>query len=277
MKIPAMLGVYAKPYRFRSIAILLAALPFVLCIFLYTINALERHAVNPSDKLMPLPSQMLEKFSSLATEESKRTGEIILVQDTISSLKRLIPGLALAALVGLALGLSMGLFPVIEAIFSPIVTFQSNVVPTAILPLLLIILGTGDASKIGLIFIGTVFIFINRIHSHTKDIRSQVTKSLTLGASQLQIGYEIMLPQLLPRLIDIARLAMGPAWIFLVTAEAITSTDGLGYRIFLVRRYLSMDVIIPYVLWITVLAICIDILLVMTRKYFFPWYKAKQG
>ena len=49
---------------------------------------------------------------------------------------------------------------------------------------------------------------------------------------------------------------MGSAWLFLIAAEAIASTEGLGYRIFLVRRYLAMDVILPYVVWITLLAVC---------------------
>ncbi len=52
-----------------------------------------------------------------------------------------------------------------------------------------------------------------------------------------------------------------PAWIFLISAEAIASTGGLGYRIFLVRRYLAMDVILPYVAWITLIAFALDRLL----------------
>ena len=68
----------------------------------------------------------------------------------------------------------------------------------------------------------------------------------------------LVLPQIMPRLITCVRLALGPAWIFLIAAEAIASTDGLGYRIFLVRRYLSMDVILPYVAWITLLAFVTD-------------------
>ena len=55
------------------------------------------------------------------------------------------------------------------------------------------------------------------------------------------------MPQVLPQLIDTVRLALGAAWLFLIAAEAIASTEGLGYRIFLVRRYLAMDVILPYV------------------------------
>ena len=68
-----------------------------------------------------------------------------------------------------------------------------------------------------------------------------------------------MLPQVWPRLIDSLRLTLGSAWLFLIAAEAIASTEGLGYRIFLVRRYLAMDVILPYVVWITLLAVAVGL------------------
>ena len=81
-----------------------------------------------------------------------------------------------------------------------------------------------------------------------------------------------MLPQVLPRLIDAVRLTLGAAWLFLIAAEAIAATDGLGYRIFLVRRYLAMDVILPYVLWITLLAFLTDALLRFVSRRAFPWF-----
>jgi NitT/TauT family transport system permease protein len=74
-----------------------------------------------------------------------------------------------------------------------------------------------------------------------------------------------------PRLIDSLRLSMGSAWLFLIAAEAIASTEGLGYRIFLVRRYLAMDVILPYVVWITLLAVATDALLRLLRARAFRW------
>jgi NitT/TauT family transport system permease protein len=75
----------------------------------------------------------------------------------------------------------------------------------------------------------------------------------------------------MPRLLQAVRLALGPAWVFLISAEAIASDTGLGYRIFLVRRYLSMDVIIPYVAWIALLAIVMDVALDQASKRLFPW------
>jgi NitT/TauT family transport system permease protein len=67
------------------------------------------------------------------------------------------------------------------------------------------------------------------------------------------------------------RLSMGSAWLFLIAAEAIASTEGLGYRIFLVRRYLAMDVILPYVVWITLLAVLTDLALRVLRARAFRW------
>ena len=88
--------------------------------------------------------------------------------------------------------------------------------------------------------------------------REQLIKAQTLGASTWQMALRVVIPQILPRLIELAAALLGPAWLFLIAAEAIASDSGLGYRIFLVRRYLAMDIIIPYVIWITLLAFLMD-------------------
>ena len=99
----------------------------------------------------------------------------------------------------------------------------------------------------------------------------QVVKAQTLGASTWQIVCRVVLPQALPRLVSALRLSLGPAWLFLISSEAIAATEGLGYRIFLVRRYLAMDVILPYVLWITLLAFLADFLLARLSRRAFAW------
>ena len=86
----------------------------------------------------------------------------------------------------------------------------------------------------------------------------------------------VILPQMWPRLIDAVRLTLGSAWLYLIAAEAIASTEGLGFRIFLVRRYLAMDVILPYVIWITLLAFTMDWTLKQLRARAFPWADASR-
>ena len=87
----------------------------------------------------------------------------------------------------------------------------------------------------------------------------------------------MMLPQVLPRLFEAVRLTLGSAWLFLIAAEAIAATEGLEYRIFLVRRYLDMSVILPYVFWITLLAFAMDWILKVTARKAFPWYFGRNG
>ena len=83
------------------------------------------------------------------------------------------------------------------------------------------------------------------------------------------------MPMVFPRLIDSTRLALGAAWLFLIAAEAVASSDGLGYRIFLVRRFNNMSLIIPYVMWITALGFTIDTALRLWREKGFRWYSSK--
>jgi NitT/TauT family transport system permease protein len=134
-------------------------------------------------------------------------------------------------------------------------------------------MGLGDAAKITLIVIGTTLKLTRDIALRVKDLPAELLiKAQTLGASTWQIALRVVLPQMLPRLIDSVRLEIGPAWLFLIAAEAIAADSGLGYRIFLVRRYLAMDVIIPYVIWITLLAFLMDLALKSIQRKAFPWF-----
>ena len=123
-----------------------------------------------------------------------------------------------------------------------------------------------------LIAIGITPFIARDLQRRTQEIPSeQLVKAQTLGANTSQIMVRVLLPQLMPKLIDAVRLSLGAGWLFLIAAEAIAATDGLGYRIFLVRRYMSMDVILPYVAWITLLAFLFDWLLATLSRRLFPW------
>ena len=268
-------GIHAK--QGQKLKIVLAMLPFVICIFVYSIFSSNRHKENPNDKILPTISQMTKAVDRMAFKEDKRTGDYLLWKDMRSSLTRLFIGIAAASLCGLLLGINMGIFPGLEGLGLIFLTVISIIPPLAILPILFITFGVDEFAKIFLIFIGTFPLIARDIFLFTKQIpREQIIKSLTLGATQLQLVYRIVLPQVLPRLIDTTRLSFGAAWLFLIAAEAIASTDGLGYRIFLVRRYLSMDVIIPYVIVITSLGFMIDLSLKKFVEKMYPWYGGRK-
>ncbi|ABD80385.1 ABC transporter permease [Saccharophagus degradans] len=261
----------------KPLAVFLGIFPFLILLFLYQVGSDARKAENERDKLLPSFSEIHHAIDRLAFTPSKRTGEYVFWQDTKSSLKRMLMGLAIAALIGLTIGLLTGAIPMLGANLTPLVTAISLIPPMAILPILFIVFGLGELSKVVLIVIGIAPFMTRDIYQRTKELpREQLVKAQTLGAHSGQIIVRVLLPQILPRLIDAVRLSLGSAWLFLIAAEAIASTDGLGYRIFLVRRYMSMDVILPYVIWITFLAFLLDWMLVRTSKTFFPWYHVQK-
>ncbi len=250
----------------------LAMLPFVLVVIAYLVGSGMRLAENPNDKLLPSPATIADTVTRLATEPDRRSGEIVFWSDTGASLRRLAIGLGVATAMGLIVGVAVGLLPILTAGLSPFIAVLSMIPPLAVLPILFIVFGLGELSKIVLIVFGVAPFMMRDLALRVGQLpREMLIKAETLGASTWQIIVRIVLPQVAPRLIDAVRLSLGPAWLFLIAAEAIAATDGLGYRIFLVRRYLAMDVILPYVAWITLLAFTIDYALRKLQERAFPW------
>ena len=257
---------------------LLGLLPFMALIALYLLASDARLAANPNDKLLPGLSQFGDALTRLALEPSRRSGEYLFWADTLSSLTRLGLGIAISTVIGLLVGLLTGALPVLRASLSPLLTVVSLVPPLALLPILFIVFGLGELSKVALIVIGITPFIARDMQRSTQEIPAeQLIKAQTLGANTAQILIRVLLPQLLPRLIGAVRLSLGAGWLFLIAAEAIAATDGLGYRIFLVRRYLAMDVILPYVAWITLLAFVLDVMLAGLSRRLFPWYHSRHG
>ncbi len=259
----------------RGGAILLSLLPFILVVCAYLFYSHARLTENPGDKLLPAPSTIAATIHRYAFEEDQRSGEILWWTDTWASLERLLTALGISACIGLAVGLCIGVLPYVRATFAPFVAALSLIPPLAILPILFIVAGLGELAKVTLIIIGVAPVIVRDLAMRVGELPDeQIIKAQTLGASTWQLVVRVVLPQLWPRLIDALRLCLGSAWLFLIAAEAIASTEGLGYRIFLVRRYLAMDLILPYVAWITLLAFTMDWLLKLLRTKAFPWAAA---
>lgn len=257
----------------RSTALFLGLLPFVLLIIFYVVGSEARLEINPNDKLLPSFSQIAAGWERMALVPSKRTGDYPFWTDTASSLSRLGMGVLIAASLGLLIGMVTGALPLFSASLSPLLTVISLIPPLAVLPVLFIVFGLGELSKVMLIAIGITPFIARDIQRRTAEIPpEQLVKAQTLGANTSQIMIRVLLPQVMPKLIDAVRLSLGAGWLFLIAAEAVAATDGLGYRIFLVRRYMAMDVILPYVCWITFLAFLIDISLRITSNKLFPWH-----
>jgi NitT/TauT family transport system permease protein len=258
----------------RATGLALGVLPFVLLLAAYLAASSARLADNPNDKLLPSFTSFGEAIHRMAIEPDKRSGEILLWADTAASLRRLGLGVGISALVGLTFGIALGAIPLVRAGLAPFVESLSLIPPMAMLPILFVVFGLDELSKVVLIVFGIAPFIVRDLQQRTQELpHEQLVKAQTLGGSTWQIVLRVILPQVLPRLIDAVRLSLGAAWLFLIAAEAIAATEGLGYRIFLVRRYLAMDVILPYVVWITLLAYLTDLALRLLSRAAFPWYR----
>jgi len=220
---------------------------------------------------MPTVSLLADGFSRLAFQPD-RSGDYRLWKDTYVSLRRFSLGVLLASLVGISLGLIMGVFPIFEGLFYPFIAAFAKIPPLALLPILFILFGVEEASKLVLIFLGISPTIALAVYLTTKEVPVQmVIKGFTLGASTLEVVFKIVFRTIFPKALDAIRLNLGAAWVYLIAAESIAAESGLGYRIFVVRRYLAMDIIIPYVLWIGLLGFLIDMTIKTFIKWKYPW------
>lgn len=258
----------------RTARILLIAAPFILLIAAYMVGSAIRLADNPRDKLLPSIATMSETMGEMAFTEDSRTGDVLLWSDTLASLWRFGIAMGISIVISFAFGIAIGFLPHANAALAPFLAAFSLIPPIAVLPILFIMAGLDELSKILLIIIGVAPVMTRSVAQAAAEIpRELVVKAQTLGANTWQMILRLVAPQVLPRLLTATRLSLCPAWIFLISAEAIASTGGLGYRIFLVRRFLAMDIILPYVLWITLLAFIMDRLLVALQNWLSPWHK----
>jgi NitT/TauT family transport system permease protein len=261
----------------RATRLFLGAVPIAALIGLYAYFSYQRHLENPLDRLMPNLSQLVTGLKEITTPD-RRTETVWLVVDTAASLERLAFGMGSGLLIAVTLGLAMGIFSTVDALLSPFVTALAKVPPLAMLPILFIFLGVDEISKIVLVALGIAPTLTSDIALTARAIpRNTIVKGYTLGASTAEVSLKVILPMILPRMLDSIRLTIGPAWIFLIASEAISAESGLGYRIYVVQRQLGMNIIIPYVIWIALLGMAMDYGLRAIARSRCPWAYVPKG
>src|SRR5207344_1606843 len=171
------------------------------------------------------------------------------------------------------LGLYMRLFPHIGSYFLRFVLFFDKIIALSLLPILFIAFGIDELSKIMLIVVGVTPTIILDTFNLTRSVpQEQVVKAFTLGAGDFDVAYRVILRQIAPRVLNSIRLNLKAVMLFLFAGEMIASTDGLAYRIALLRRHMGMDVIIPYVLWVALLLFLVDLAMRVLNRRLHPWF-----
>jgi len=175
------------------------------------------------------------------------------------SIYRILVGFLIATVLALPIGVMIGSFATWEAAIEPLVDFVRYMPVVAFVPLSILWSGTGDGQKFLIIFIGTFFQQVLMIMDNVKRVpRDFVGLGRTLGLSDRRILTRIVVPSAMPGIWDTLRISLGWAWTWLVLAELVAATSGLGYRITVSQRYFQTNTIIGYILLLGVLGLITD-------------------
>lgn len=190
--------------------------------------------------MLPSPAEVMAAFGTIIKEGYNG---ISLSRHLIDSFRRLFIAVALAAVTAVPLGLLSGYLPKIRAVVDSIVQFYRPIPPLAYYALLIIWLGIEDESKISLLFLAAFApIYIACVSAVSGINEDYILSAASLGASQKDIFFKIILPASLPDILTSLRTALGFAYTTLVAAEMTAATSGIGWMVIDASRYLKSDV-----------------------------------
>jgi len=155
-----------------------------------------------------------------------------LITNGLASLYRAAAGLTLAIVLGAALGIFMAWWKPVNALFAPIVEIFYPLPKSALIPVTVIWLGFGDGSKILLIFLGCMLpVTLGAYNGARGSEQALVWSARSMGANQLRMMWDVVLPSALPELLNGIRTALALSFILLVSSELIVAQKGFGYLI----------------------------------------------
>ncbi|MFN3713763.1 MAG: ABC transporter permease [Alcanivoracaceae bacterium] len=222
--------------------------------------------VNP---LFPSPLNVSEALWNLFAERNFHL-------DVIASLKRILVSFGLAACIAIPVGILMGAFPLVEAFFTPLVSAFRYLPAPAFIPLLLMWLGTGDTQKIALLMLGVIWFLITLICDNVKQTPVDfIETSKTLGGSRRTILWTVVVPSALPGIVDTCRQMLAVSWTYLVIAEIVAATDGIGAMMMRARRFVHVDDIMAGILVIGMLGLMCDLAFRGLHWLMFPYLRRR--
>jgi len=222
---------------------------------------------------LPSPQEVLDQFIAVIQDGYANAP---LWEHLYASLARISIAAAIAFTLAVPIGLGMGLSPWAKGIFDPPIEFYWPLPPLSYLPLMIIWLGIGEASKITLL---TLAMFAPICVSAQAGVRGVAQERIqavqSLGASQWQLFRHVIFPSALPEILTGTRIALGVGWGTLVAAELIAATRGVGFMIMSASHFLATDVVFVGIIIIAILAFGFSYGIRALERVLVPW-KSKE-
>jgi NitT/TauT family transport system permease protein len=223
----------------------------------------HRESTNPV--FVPTPEVVWEAARAMVGDEK-------LWLDVKVSFTRVTAGFLLAAAIGVPLGLWTGSFKLVESVVQPITEFVRYVPVPALVPILMVVFGIDELSKISLIWVGTFFQLVLMVADEVRRVPDELVQvSYTLGARRGQVIRRVLWPAARPGIFDALRLCNGWAWTYVVVAELVAANEGLGYRILKFSRFLQTPQIWVYVVLLGLIGLALDAAFRLFNRRMFRW------
>ncbi len=193
-------------------------------------------------------------------------------QDIAITIWRVVGGFVLAAIVGVPIGIAMGSYKPVEAFFEPFVSFARYLPASAFVPLLILWAGIGEKQKLLVIFIGSIFQIILMVSVKVGETRRDLVEAAyTLGSGDAGVVRRVLIPMNAPEIAEILRLVLGWAWTYVIVAEFIGSSAGIGHMIIDSQSLMATGNIIFGIIVIGVIGLISDFLFKLANRRLFPW------
>jgi NitT/TauT family transport system permease protein len=185
---------------------------------------------------------------------------------------RVVGGFVIAAAIALPLGVAMGAYKPVEAFFEPFVSFARYLPASAFIPLLILWVGIGEAQKLAVIFIGSFFQLVLMIAVTVGNTRRDLVEAAyTLGVSDSSLIRRVLIPGAAPEIAETLRMVLGWAWTYVIVAELIGASSGIGHMITDSQALLATDQIIFGIIVIGLIGLVSDFGFKQLNRRFFPW------
>ena len=187
---------------------------------------------------------------------------------------RVLGGFLIAAALAVPLGVLMGAYKPVEAFFEPFVSFARYLPASAFIPLLILWAGIGEAQKLAVIFIGSFFQLVLMVAVSVGNTRRDLVEAAyTLGAGDSGIVQRVLLPSSAPEIAETLRMVLGWAWTYVIVAELIGASSGIGHMITDSQALLATDQIIFGIIVIGLIGLVTDFAFKAFNRKLFPWAK----
>ena len=194
------------------------------------------------------------------------------LEDIAVTIWRVVGGFILAALVAVPLGVLMGAYKPVEAFFEPFVSFARYLPASAFVPLLILWAGIGETQKLLVIFLGSVFQIVLMVAVTVGQTRRDLVEAAyTLGSGDGGVVRRVLIPMNAPEIAEILRLVLGWAWTYVIVAEFIGSSAGIGHMIIDSQALMATGNIIFGIIVIGLIGLISDFAFKILNRRLFPW------